>query len=1013
MEQADVARRRIAVTWLLGSLLGATLFAEEIEVRGWVVAADDGSPIVEASVWVDEDRPQRSDRRGTFRLPLARHGQGAYFKVVADGFLLHSVRLTEAELHAGEEVVVALDRARMLFGLVVDRDDQPIDAVELEAKRDHRSKPQRQVLGPGEVRRVESQAHVVETGTDGRFELGPLGWEDSYWLKVQRAGYAPRTVLVPGAIKETADDELVITLEVGLEIFGHVFDLDEKPIRGATVELISDAASQEHGPAWRPGRKTETDAVGRFEMADLVREPLVMVVSAVGFLTRIVPGLELEASPEAVDLGAVVLEPAASLYGKVTDAEGRPVGDARVGVFSTSTRFASSQRGDSTDEIQTSADGTFQFLDLALKSGLVLSVSHPDHQDRTLSGVEAAGPDRPVHVRLEPGLNLEVQVLDGGGRPVPGARVLLHWLAESRRGVHSALADEEGRFSFPGLTAGRGKLSARSPRGASQVVDVELSEEVPRRAVQLVLERGSTVRGRLVSPQGDPVAKGNLQIEPVRPGRIDPSLADYDPHARPESQLSDPEGLFVFQGLPARDYRITVEHPAYRPIEAFVRLAADEDQELELRFEEEQDRDALRLAGRVFDSTGRGIGGARLTAMSRRISLTVNSRQDGGFEIQATKPGPYNLRVEHPEYAGDNVGPIELGDAPVDDLVIQLLEGSLVEGQIYGLDLDRLAQLDITANRAGGGRVAGRVSHDGTYRIEKLGEGSWQVIAMLRSPPRVLQEPVTVTGSGQELTLDLNFDAGYRLSGVVLQNGLPLRQGRLFATCGQPHGFSASSALDDQGRFEIEGLPTESCLLRVMKGDWGGLGNAFYRTVEMTGDQDIVLEILTSTLFGAVRRAADLQPIAGARIELTALAPPGQGPMTASDDQGRFQFAEVQEGPWRLRVSADGFAVLEQELELEGSVSELELLLTPASPIVFFVQDADGKVPRRVNIQVLAQEGRVAAAYDVRPDPEGRAQVPAPPPGSYRLQVSDSRGASRTVELRVPGEPVLIVLDAR
>jgi hypothetical protein len=93
-------------------------------------------------------------------------------------------------------------------------------------------------------------------------------------------------------------------------------------------------------------------------------------------------------------------------------------------------------------------------------------------------------------------------VVDEAKRPVPGSRVVLRW-----QGVMLAEADAEGRFEIDVEGEGTGTLFAtKAGYRDSETIEVLVEKDVSITPVTLVLKRKGTVRGRVLSANGDPLA---------------------------------------------------------------------------------------------------------------------------------------------------------------------------------------------------------------------------------------------------------------------------------------------------------------------------------------------------------------------------------------------------------------------------------------------------------------------------------------------------------------------------
>lgn len=119
---------------------------------------------------------------------------------------------------------------------------------------------------------------VVETDAEGCFELGGLLLRD-YALEA----HDPQTLLTVRAGPFRAGEEQALVRVARDLVHGTVAGvvvsrLDGTPIAGARVQVCRTTSSSPGGSSWVSGRSAETDADGRFELADVPREGAFLAV---------------------------------------------------------------------------------------------------------------------------------------------------------------------------------------------------------------------------------------------------------------------------------------------------------------------------------------------------------------------------------------------------------------------------------------------------------------------------------------------------------------------------------------------------------------------------------------------------------------------------------------------------------------------------------------------------------------------------------------------------------------
>jgi hypothetical protein len=135
---------------------------------------------------------------------------------------------------------------------------------------------------------------------------------------------------------------------------------------------------------------------------------------------------------------------------------------------------------------------------------------------RVVSGVEVV-PDRELTIRIPTG-RLRGEVVDEAGEPVPYP--LVHFLKSGT--TSDVLGTEAGTFAIAGLDPGPNMVQADGPDDTqSEQVPVDFPESGDAEPVRLVVEKGRTVRGLVMSASG-PVPGARVW---VIPSDVPPSLA--------------------------------------------------------------------------------------------------------------------------------------------------------------------------------------------------------------------------------------------------------------------------------------------------------------------------------------------------------------------------------------------------------------------------------------------------------------------------------------------------------
>jgi uncharacterized GH25 family protein len=215
----------------------------------------------------------------------------------------------------------------------------------------------------------------------------------------------------------------------------------------------------------------------------------------------------------------VLLKPETPFFGAVVDTSGRPVVGAVVKVYPT--RRASITGGPILDDlvdlpgtfaVQTDSQGRFSFRGLPApdpKHQTHLDVTHPEFQaNSSMDDENAVDPATTPLITLEPGCTVAGVVVNRRGDPVSGASVRVKSLHLGDEDTTS-LTDSEGRFQLRNVEPGRKIVLVQSPRLAAAWTLVVAD---PRRPVQnqFVLQPGETIGGKVLDPDGKPVAGASV-----------------------------------------------------------------------------------------------------------------------------------------------------------------------------------------------------------------------------------------------------------------------------------------------------------------------------------------------------------------------------------------------------------------------------------------------------------------------------------------------------------------------
>ncbi|HYG65147.1 MAG TPA: carboxypeptidase-like regulatory domain-containing protein [Thermoanaerobaculia bacterium] len=689
-------------------------------------------------------------------------------------------------------------------------------------------------------------------------------------------------------------------------------DGEGRPVAGATLSLLE--VERTFMIEYGPGRAT-TDAAGRFRLPHLPPRPFDLLASASGFGPLRVPGLVPPASRNpggaVLDLGDVVLPPCVAIEGRVTDRRGSPLAEANVGLAET-IRNAEPSPG---SQVTTGPDGRFRLADLRQGERYDLWVQHQGHVSAHVPGVEAPT-DEPLRVELRPARVLAGRVVGPAGEPVPYASLLD--FEENGAGQGDGLSsygsqastltrtDAQGRFRADGVEPGTLNLEVKAPEYKTRRLrGLVIPEESDVENLEIVLERGATVTGRVLDARGEPVAGADVSATPMEAGR---GIGREDHSASSET---DGEGRYRLGGLDPGSHRITANRYAEGQHTETEILVRPGENVVNLAF-----RRITEVSGRVVDESGEPISNASVSLGGAHDAKGVRSGPGGLFHFPAVEDGDYQLSGGGSGFIGP-VEPVavEVDGRPVRDLELRLRRGgTLLTGRLLGLAPGELERVTVAAQAEGTPWPRpGTVSRDGTYRLPDLEPGTWEVTAALSSGRRA-RASIRLEPGQERAVLDLEITSGLALAGRVLADGAPLPGVRILLS--RQRGRGAETTTVHDGRFRLEGLEPGAYVLLATHSATG-LGTA--QAVDLSQDRDLLVEIAS----GAVRGQVELppgEPAAGLDIFLEgtdpALGVSFLGPSVQTDAQGSFELPRVAAGRYRLTVRRRGSPLATAEVRV-------------------------------------------------------------------------------------------------
>ncbi|MDE2689936.1 MAG: carboxypeptidase regulatory-like domain-containing protein [Acidobacteriota bacterium] len=879
-----------------------------LRIPGRVIDRVSGSPVENAAIWVVGAPGENalSAPTGEFLLESRPRRESRRLWVQAEGYVATGVSALVPEDGVTNETAVALRPAAPLYGFVTDPAGQPVAGADISAR------PRTTDSITGMIAIWPPDATSADNGS---FRMSGIVYGNPYRLTIRAAGFPSSAIELPPYEPGAAASPVRIRLANGRQARGRVVDTDGNPVTGAEVKLTWPEEKQSRFASLLREDATEavaTNEQGAFRIAAVNTGEYNVNVSHSEHVSPGALPVEVPEGRGEIDLGEFTLVPGAEILGVVVGPEREPVEGASI-------RFRSySWARDQERTATTDADGNFRLAGLPHEQ-VDLTVEAEGYALSTLQGARPATGE-PILIQLARGASLSGRVLTAAGTAAVGARVNLEPDDSTRMRVRDwylrdtrTRTDGDGRFSFghviPGLwfvEASAGSEAARSDR----LEFVSGSE----RTVELRLHAQDRLTVIVTASSGQPVTEARIRLEPKDAGqsseygttdgsgraRLDVTAGPATLTVQHPEHPDDTREIVVGPG----NTEMAVQLQAGGEINGFVRFAngAPASATVEAHPEEAANT-AIYLRKYVHPPT------------------TTVSGSDGSFHLTGLEAGRYFLVARAAGHAESGPAePIDVDGGGAAGVEIVLESGASLRGAVTGLPPADLAQVTITATRLAQWQSA-TPDTEGNFTMENLAPGTWQVFARRGDSftARSVERAVTIEAAGAEEFVELPFERGLRLTGQVLAAGEPLVGVHLRAQhLGRER--AAHAEVDQEGRFELEGLEAGSYRLAVSSPS----GGTEYRSIELQTDLDgLRIDLQPEAILSGIVLDAttdlplrDVYLTAGDAAGMAAVARAGDDQAVYrsariaghdfSADAGRFEI-HLGPGAERLWVTSDGY----------------------------------------------------------------------------------------------------------
>ncbi|HEY0252164.1 MAG TPA: carboxypeptidase-like regulatory domain-containing protein, partial [Kofleriaceae bacterium] len=507
-----------------------------------------------------------------------------------------------------------------------------------------------------------------------------------------------------------------------------------------------------------------------------------------------------------------------------------------------------------------------------------------------------------------------------GGKPVTTATVGIR--SDALGGTIEVKTDTTGAFHVPNLPEGRYQVYAWQGALAARTVRVGRLGAGPFAPVELRLEAGAIVVGRVID-RGE--GTGVVAAIELRPSGDDQA---------PRYARSGDDGVFRIEGVPNGRWIADAFAPGYVSPGGAELEAGKGVPELLLA------RGAV-IEGRVLDGGGKPIAGATVRAVTigtnpTEYSAAVDQDRLRRFSGRTATPtvttttalGSDPQLIQRGEL-GVMIGPIP----PVPPQGAQIARpAAIVDPKAANANL--VGDPPPLASDPARGAIY-TTGADGRYRISGVAPGKLAALAVAASFAEARSRQVTLESGDVVTGVDIVLTAGSFIVGRVSdQHGDPVIGAEVSA---QPEvGAAAVNFTDSDGMYRIGPVTGQVDLHASAYGHVD-----MHRKVELPASktataeehrEDLVLEVADAKLAGTVSDASGL-PIGNAQLEV--LASGGDEMRRGSSAQdGTFTLDLLPRGHVRVRVTHPDYPTVELDAVAAGAGFERVRLVVPLGGIV-------------------------------------------------------------------------------
>ncbi|MFL6262254.1 MAG: carboxypeptidase regulatory-like domain-containing protein [Thermoanaerobaculia bacterium] len=710
------------------------------------------------------------------------------------------------------------------------------------------------------------------------------------------------------------------------------------------------------------------------------------------------------------------------VQGKVSDPKGAPVSGALVW----------SEGSPAVPCVRTGADGTFQ---IRLSAGgeaklQATAAGYLPSDPRPAPPSGRQGP--PLVLALEPAGSITGRVVDAADQPLGKVQIAalpLQLIGGGPPRIGMAWSRADGRFRLPLLTPGQVYEVTAVQEGfapASVKTDALPRGRSPR-PVRIVLERGATVLGKILDPEGKPVRDAELTLTLSQETRFSQGLS-WNGQSLGKG-TSDATGSFALSHLLPGRFHLAVKRKGFAPLSL---------PEVEVPAKTARvDLGALTLErgaaveGRVADPAGVPLPEAEVELTRARDQLAAvfsdsesfgvaKTDAEGRFRFEDLRRGArFDLGVNHPGHVPAAVRAVE---APTQEpLRIELKTGRTLAGRVRNPEGKPVPQAEIFLQTGpeAGPRQLGTADEDGRFRFAGIQPGTVALAVQAPGYQLARLQDLRIPEESDVEGLEITLRKGSMLEVQVLDSRRQPVAGAWVMAHAEDfepvpvHRGPARCETDDAGHCRLEGLSLGLYDVFALSVRHGQV-RAKVEIAPGANQRELVFPAGVK-ISGRVSDETGA-PVAGAGLSLNSVGP-GESLETASLADGSFQFPTVSDGIYRLSGAAPGFAeaALPEEVQVAGQeIGGLALRLSRGATLTGKLLGLEPEELGAATVNAFRMTEGVSFTHPFlsRTDREGRYKITDLAPGDWRIS-AQARGRSVQESLQIAPGVREAVLDLR